>query len=83
MIYCTSKIHFVITNICYSVNGCTPDVQQKKRVYEDLSKKHVTPLQLHGKTSTEKWKRLKPRAKPNSLIKKLLDRFESHRLRNS
>jgi myosin-3 len=54
-----------------------PDVGQKKQLYEELSRQQQSTTVGHGKPSLGHLNRKKHRAKPNSLIQKLLDRFDS------
>lgn len=72
------------------------DMQQRRRVYEDLAKQqarvaaqmcgpgHVPILKIpQSKSSPGQQMKRKPKGKPDSLIQKLLDRFDPPRLRNS
>lgn len=64
--------------------GSPPDIQLRRKVYEDLAKQHTQPsqLQLPSKkghprlVSVRDFIRRTPKAKPDSLIQKLLDRFD-------
>ena len=60
-----------------SVSKNVPDVGQKKQLYEELSLQQQSTTVGHGKPSLGHLNRKKHRAKPNSLIQKLLDRFDS------
>jgi hypothetical protein len=65
-------------------------VQHKRRAYEELTKQQAVVLQKYvpskktplSKSSVQCMKR-KPRAKPDSFIQKLLDRFDPPKFRNS
>jgi hypothetical protein len=63
----------LLTNVSKNV----PDVGQKKQLYEELSLQQQSTTVGHGKPSLGHLNRKKHRAKPNSLIQKLLDRFDS------
>ena len=67
---------------------CCRTVGQKKRLYEDRMSRQKQQQQqrvtvVNGSSSPGQWTRQKPRVKPGSLIQKLLDTFDSPRLRNS
>lgn len=69
------------------------DMQKRRRVYEDLAKQQARVAQMsqcppilktpQSKSSPGQQMKRKPKGKPDSLIQKLLDRFDPHRLRNT